>query len=313
MQDFFHLFFKINVETLKKRNRFFSRKKKRNRKKRSFFSKKFKKAYTFLFFYVIILLMKNNHLKEVHRLPESPGEGGVVAGRNAVTELLLSGRPVEKVFLQKDGEGALKKILHLAKEKKIPVSFADKGKLQTLAGASFHQGVVALAGEKEYVTLDALFDIAHKRNEDPFFVLADGIEDPHNLGALIRCCEGAGVHGIIIPKANAVGVTATVMKSSAGAAEHLAICRVANLAATIDLLKEKGLWIYACEADGTPYHQADYKGPIGIVLGSEGFGVSRLVREKSDFVVSLPMRGKVNSLNVSCAGAIVLYEALKFR
>ncbi|MBR2615413.1 MAG: RNA methyltransferase, partial [Clostridia bacterium] len=136
---------------------------------------------------------------------------------------------------------------------------------------------------------------------------------PHNLGALIRCCEGAGVHGIIIPKIGAVGMTPTVLKSSAGAAEHLAVCRVTNLSRTVDQLKEKGLWIFACEADGSPYDKVDYKGPIAIILGSEGFGVSRLLKEKSDFVVSLPMRGKVNSLNVSCAGAIVLYEAVKFR
>jgi len=207
----------------------------------------------------------------------------------------------------------LKMILAKARERKIPVSFADKAKLTSLAGGSFHQGVVAFASPKEYVSLDDLFSIAEKRGEKPFFVLADGVEDPHNLGALIRCCDGAGVHGLIIPKANAVGLTPTVIKSSAGATEHLAICRVSNLAQTVELLQKRGVWIYACEADGSLYDQQDYQGSVAVILGSEGFGVSRLLKEKSDFVISLPMRGKVNSLNVSCAAAVVLYEVAKHR
>lgn len=253
-----------------------------------------------------------NEKKYAHK-PASLSEGSVVAGRNAVLELLSSGRGVEKIYLQKDGQGSAKRILSLAKEKKVPVSFADKKKLEMLCGAAFHQGVVALASEKEYATLEDLFRISSERGEDPFFVLADGVEDPHNLGALIRCCDGAGVHGIIIPKNGAVGLTPTVLKSSAGAAEHVAVCRVANLSQTVDKLKDRGLWIFACEADGVPYDKADYKGPIAVILGSEGFGISRILKEKSDFVISLPMRGKVNSLNVSCAGAIVLYEAVKYR
>lgn len=228
-------------------------------------------------------------------------------------ELLTSGRDIEKIYLQRDGIGSLRVILAKAKERKIPLAWADKAKLTAMAGGSFHQGAVAFAAQKEYVTVDELFAIAEERAESPFFVLADGIEDPHNLGAIIRCCEGAGVHGLILPKANAVGITPTVIKASAGAAEHLAIARVSNLAQTIDRLRERGVWVYACEADGKPYDQTDYKGPIAIVLGSEGFGVSRLVKEKSDFIVSLPMRGKVNSLNVSCAAAVILYEAVKYR
>ncbi len=254
--------------------------------------------------------------KEIYKKDLSasnPAEQGVVAGRNAVLELLVSGRNIEKIYLQKDGEGSLKKIVAIAKEKRIPVSFADKQKLTFLAGGSFHQGVVAVAQQKEYATLDQLFEIARERGESPFFVIADGVEDPHNLGALIRCCEGAGAHGIIIPKNKAVGVTPTVIKSSAGAAEHLAVCRVTNLASAMDKLRERGVWIYACEADGTPYDKQDFSGAIAIVLGSEGFGISRLIKEKSDFIISLPMRGKVNSLNVSCAGAVILYEAAKYR
>ena len=258
--------------------------------------------------------MKRNNFPS-RGIPSSraESEGSVVAGRNAVMELIRGGRPIEKIYLQKDGEGSLKKILALAREKKIPVSMAEKTKLTAMAGGSFHQGAVALTTPKEYASLEDLFRIAEERGEAPFFVLADGVEDPHNLGAVIRCCDGAGVHGIIIPKAGAVGMTPTVMKSSAGAAEHMAICRVSNLAQTIEILKERGLWIYACEADGTPYDAQDYKGPIAVLLGSEGFGVSRLLKEKSDFIISLPMRGKVNSLNVSCAAAVILYEAAKHR
>ncbi|MBR3837844.1 MAG: 23S rRNA (guanosine(2251)-2'-O)-methyltransferase RlmB [Clostridia bacterium] len=258
--------------------------------------------------------MKKSDTSENCASVQSPlREGNWVCGRNAVMELFRSGRTVEKLYVQKDGEGSLKKILFLAKEKKIPVSHTDKAKLTAMTGGTFHQGVIAVAGQKEYASLEDLFRIAEERGEAPFFVLADGVEDPHNLGALIRCCEGAGVHGIIIPKAHAAGLTATAWKASAGAAEHLAVCRVSNLAQTLEILKERGLWIYACEADGQPYDKVDYKGPIAIILGSEGFGVSRLLKEKSDFVVSLPMRGKVNSLNVSCAGAIILYEAIKSR
>ena len=256
--------------------------------------------------------MKKYDLNQT-KAPRFPDESAMVAGRNAVLELFSSGRGIEKLYIQKDGEGSLKKILALAKEKKIPLSFAEKSKLTSMCGGSFHQGVVALASQKEYVSLERLFEIAKERDEAPFFVIADGVEDPHNLGALIRCCEGAGAHGIIIPKKNAACITPTVIKSSAGAAEHLAVCRVANLASTVDLLKEKGVWIYACEAEGTPYDKQDFSGAVAIILGSEGFGISRLLKEKSDFIVSLPMRGKVNSLNVSCAGAVILYEAVKYR
>ena len=275
------------------------------------FIKNYKKAYTTGEFCAIIKNMKNQSNRASSR--PSSAVAGAVAGRNAVSELIASGRPIEKIFFLKDGEGALRSLFARAKERGIPTSFADKTKLSALAGGQNHQGVVALAAEKEYATLDRLFEIAEERGEAPFLVIADGVEDPHNLGALIRCCDGAGVHGIIIPKAGAVGMTPTVYKSSAGAAEHMAVCRVSNLASTVELLKKKGVWVYACEADGAPYETLDYKGPIAIILGSEGFGVSRLLKEKSDFILSLPMRGKVNSLNVSCAAAVILYEAVKYR
>ncbi len=267
-----------------------------------------------MFFYVIIHSMRKHDFTKPTAPSFAPeSDRSVVAGRNAVMELLSTGKSVDKIFLQKDGEGSLKVILAKANAKKIPVSFAEKAKLSELCGGSFHQGVVAIASAKEYVSLEELFGIAEKRGEAPFFVIADGIQDPHNLGALIRCCEGAGVHGIIIPKANAASVNTTVVKSSAGAAEHLAVCRVPNLASVVDTLKKRNVWVYACEADGTPYDKQDFSGAVAIILGSEGFGVSRLLKEKSDFIVSLPMRGKVNSLNVSCAGAVILYEAVKYR
>lgn len=299
------IYFFINVE-------FFSKEEQNSKKHNNFFQKKFKKVYTFTFSCAIIIYMEKENYKKVLSNANADDQA-VVAGRNAVLELLVSGRSIEKLYLQKDGEGSLKKIVALAKEKRIPVSYADKQKLTALAGGSFHQGAVAMAQQKEYATLDRLFEIAEERGEKPFFVIADGVEDPHNLGALIRCCEGAGAHGIIIPKNKAVGLTPTVIKSSAGAAEHLAVCRVTNLASTIDQLRERGVWVYACEADGTPYDKQDFSGAIAVVLGSEGFGISRLVKEKSDFIISLPMRGKVNSLNVSCAGAVILYEAAKYR
>lgn len=241
-----------------------------------------------------------------------PGQT-VVAGRNAVAELIRSGAPVEKIYIQNGAEGSAKMIYALAKEKKIPVSFADREKLASLAGGVAHQGVAALGALKEYVSLDDLFRIAEEKGEKPFFVIADKVEDPHNLGALLRCCDGAGVHGVILPKAGAAGVNATVMKTSAGAAASVPVCRVANLADAVERLKKRGVWIYACEAGGEPYDRVDTSGPAAFILGSEGSGVSRLLKEKSDFIISLPMRGSVNSLNVSCAAAVILYEAAKNR
>lgn len=251
-------------------------------------------------------------MKPPNRVPrETPDD--LIYGRNAVLELLSTHRSVDKIYLLRDGEGSLRKIYALAKERGVPLGFADREKLDRLTGFAKHQGVVAVTTGKEYAELEDLFQLAEARGEDPFFILADGVEDPHNLGALIRCIDGAGAHGIIIPKAGAAGVNGTVMKSSAGAAEHVPVCRVANLSATVELLKKKGVWVYACEADGQPYDRVDYKGPVALILGSEGYGVSRLLKEKSDFTVSLPMRGKVNSLNVSCAGAVVMYEVLRQR
>lgn len=238
-------------------------------------------------------------------------EENAVFGRNPVLELLKSDKAVEKIFVQSgEREGSVKMIVALAAQRKIPVLDASRKKLDFLSGNANHQGVVALASGVEYVEPEDILAIARERGEKPFVVLADGISDPHNLGALIRCCEGAGVHGVIIPKRRAACVTAVAVKSSAGAVEHMAICRVNNLSDAVDKLKEQGLWIFACEAGGESYERLDFDLPLAVVMGGEETGVSRLVKEKSDFVISLPMKGRVNSLNVSCAAAVVLYRVL---
>lgn len=239
---------------------------------------------------------------------------GVVCGRNAVLELLRSGRTVDKLLIQKgEREGSAQLIEAIAKEKGIPIVDAERQKLDALCGAVKHQGVAAIAAQKDYCSLDDLLKIAEERGEAPFLVLCDGVDDPGNLGALIRCAEGAGAHGVVIPKRRNVGLTAAVARSSAGALEHMAVARVSNISAAIAELKEKGLWIYGAEADGTPYDRTDFRGPAAIVMGGEGTGLSRLVRENCDFIVSIGMYGKVNSFNVSCAAAVLLCEAARQR
>lgn len=239
---------------------------------------------------------------------------GLVVGRNAVRELLRSGRSVDKLFV-KSGvrEGSLTVIVAEAIKAKIPVVEVTQEKLEALAQGTTHQGVVAMAAEKEYTDVDGILAIAAERGETPLIVIADGIEDPHNMGALIRCAECAGAHGIIIPKRRSVGITPTVAKSSAGAIEHMAIAKVTNISATIDELKKKGLWIFASEAGGAAYYETDFNTPAAIIFGSEGFGVGRAIKEKCDFIVSIPMYGKVNSLNVSTAASVVLCHAARMQ
>ncbi|MBQ8915331.1 MAG: 23S rRNA (guanosine(2251)-2'-O)-methyltransferase RlmB [Clostridia bacterium] len=239
---------------------------------------------------------------------------GVVAGRNAVRELLRSGRSVDKLFVKAGvREGSLTVIVSEAIAQKIPVVEVTQEKLDSLSAGTNHQGVVAMAAEKEYTDVDGILEIARERGEKPLVVLCDGIEDPHNMGAIIRCAECAGAHGIIIPKRRNVGITPTVAKASAGALEHMAIAKVANISATIDELKKKGRWIYAAEAGGTAYYETDFDSPAAIVLGSEGFGVGKAIKEKSDFIVSIPMYGKVNSLNVSTAASVILCHAARMQ
>ena len=239
---------------------------------------------------------------------------GSVPGRNAVRELLKSGRDIEKIFIQSgEREGSITVLAAEALSRGIPLIEVERKKLDALCGYEQHQGIVAIASEKEYVDIEDVLEIARQRGEKPLIVIADGVSDPHNLGAIIRCAEGAGAHGIIIPKRRAAGITPAVTKASAGAVEHLAAVKCTNITETIKKLKELGLWIFAAEADGTSYTKADFDVPCAIVLGSEENGVSELVKKNCDYIVSIPMRGKVNSLNVSTAAAVLLYEVIRQR
>jgi 23S rRNA (guanosine2251-2'-O)-methyltransferase len=234
----------------------------------------------------------------------------VIVGRNPVMELLKSGRDVEKLYIQKgEREGSITKIFAEAKKRGIVISEVDKKRLDEISFGNAHQGVAAVASSVEYKTVEEIVLSAREKGEAPLIVVCDGVEDPHNLGAIIRCADGAGAHGVIVSKRHCPVIGQTVFKSSAGAASYVPIAKVANIASAIDELKEMGVWTFAAEADGVHYKDADFKGAVAIVLGSEGEGVSRLVREKCDFTVSIPMRGHVNSLNVSTAGAVLLFEA----
>ncbi len=242
--------------------------------------------------------------------PSADETNGAVVGRNAVRELLKSGRAIDKIFVRRgEREGSITMLVAQAIERKIPVLEVEKQKLDSYACGLPHQGIVAMAAQKEYCTVDDILNIAAERGELPLIIIADGINDPNNLGAMIRCAEGAGAHGIIIPKRHAVGVSPAVTKASAGAVEHMAIAKVTNLASTIEELKERGIWTYAAEAGGTAYYDVDYHNPCALVFGSEGEGVSHLVKERCDFIVSIPMYGQVNSLNVSTASAVIINEA----
>ena len=238
----------------------------------------------------------------------------VIIGRNAVRELLLGGRDVDKLYVTSgEKEGSINQLLGIAAERGIPITECDRTRLDSMAKGGRHQGVIAIAAERNYSSIDEILNYAQSRGESPFVVICDGVEDPHNLGAIIRSAECVGAHGVIIPKRRAVGLTATVSKSSAGALEHMLVAKVTNLSSTIDELKERGLWIYAADMDGTAYYKTDMNGAVALVLGSEGFGISRLVKEKCDFVVSIPLYGQVNSMNVSCAAAVLLAEAARQR
>lgn len=235
----------------------------------------------------------------------------MVAGRNPVIELLRSERPVNKILMLKTEGGNLKRIVAMAKEKGVPVKDVAREKLDSLSAGLNHQGVIAFAAACNYATVEDIF--ARAGSEPLFVVIADGIEDPHNLGAIIRSADAAGAHGVIVPKRHGAGLTAAVMKASAGAAEHLPVARVSNLAATVEELKKKNVWIYAADMDGESWCTVDYSGAVALVIGSEGSGVSRLLKERSDVVVSLPMCGQVNSLNASVATGILLYEITRQR
>ena len=238
----------------------------------------------------------------------------VFSGRNAVKELLASGRDIEKIYVQQgDREGSVKLLIGLASERKIQISEVSKQKLDQISCGAKHQGIVAVASEAEYSTVEQILEYAASLGESPFLVVCDGIEDPHNLGAIIRSAECSGAHGVIIPKRRAAGLTSTVGKASAGALMHMRVARVTNIAQTIDELKAAGVWTYAADMGDTPYYKSDMKGAVAIVLGNEGAGISRLVKEKCDFIVSMPMKGKINSLNASVAAGVLMYEVARQR
>lgn len=243
---------------------------------------------------------------------DMPEDTGLVIGRNAVRELLKSEREIDKILVQRgEREGSIVMLVAMAIERGIPVVETDKAKLDAMSGFVPHQGIIAMASEKEYCSVEDILAIAEQRGESPLIVVADGITDPYNLGALIRCAEGAGAHGIIIPKRRSTGVTPLVAKSSAGAIEHMAIAKVSNIASTIRELKEKGVWTFAAEAGGKPYYETDFKGACALVFGSEGDGVSKVVIDTCDALTSIPMYGKVNSFNVSTAASVILCEAAR--
>ncbi len=253
-------------------------------------------------------------LKKHEKKEEMPMSGCYVIGRNAVSELLKSGRDIDKIYIKKgERTGSITVIAAEAIKRGITIVEVEGSKLDFMSGGRVHQGVIASAAIKEYSTLEDMIALAEERNEQPLIVIADGIEDPQNLGALLRVCECAGAHGVIIPKRRAVGLTETVGKASAGAIEYVPVAKVTKLAQTVDELKEKGFWIFSAEAGGSTHYETDLKGPIAMILGSEGYGVSRLLKEKSDFIISIPMYGKINSLNVSAAAAVVLCEAARQR
>ena len=238
-----------------------------------------------------------------------------IEGRNAVIELLKSDRPINKILIARgDRQGSINEIIKLAKQNKVIVTEVDKNKLDTYSETKHHQGVIAFVSPVEYKDVDYILNIAKEREEEPFILIADEIEDPHNLGALIRSAEIAGCHGVIIPKRRAVAVTEIVSKVSVGATEYMPIARVNNINETIRELKEKGVWIVGTDGSAdTLYYEQDLTGPIAIVVGSEGRGMNKLTMKSCDFLVKIPMMGKITSLNASVSGGIVMFEALKQR
>lgn len=238
----------------------------------------------------------------------------VIVGRNPVTEALRSGREIDKLMVAHGAaEGSTKAIIAKCRERGIPVKEVSPQKLDFLSGGASHQGVALIVAAHKYCSVQDILDYAESKSEPPFVIICDGIEDPHNLGAIIRTAEASGVHGIIIPQRRSASLNAVVAKSSAGALEYMRVARVTNLNAEIDKLKSGGMWIYAADMDGDTWCSTDMKGSCGLVIGSEGRGVSRLVKEKCDKIVSLPMMGNINSLNASVAAGILMYEIVRQR
>ncbi|OOB78804.1 MAG: 23S rRNA (guanosine(2251)-2'-O)-methyltransferase RlmB [Epulopiscium sp. Nuni2H_MBin001] len=240
--------------------------------------------------------------------------GNIIYGRHSVLEALKANRTIDKILVQQgETEGSIKKIIGDAKKSGILVQEVDKVKLDTISNYDKHQGVVAYVAAHMYYEIDDMLNDAQAKQEDPFLIILDNIQDPHNLGAIIRTAHACGAHGVIIPKHRAVGLTAVVSKASAGALEHIKIAKVTNIAQTVELLKTKNIWIACADMDGEVIFKENLKGPIGVIIGNEGEGISKNVKSKADFIISIPMHGKVASLNASVAAAIMCYEVVRQR
>ena len=263
--------------------------------------------------------MKNEQFdqKRSKNRPERTEElaEGLIEGRNALTEALKSGRTIDKLYVAEGStDRSLARLAALAKEAGAVVVPTDRRKLDQMSPTGAHQGVIAAVAAHEYASVEEILALAAERGEPPLIVICDELSDPHNLGAILRTAECAGAHGVVIPKRRSVGLTAVVAKTSAGAVEYLPVARVGNIANTIRELKEKGVWVYGTAADAdSALYRTDLTGPAAIVIGSEGEGMSRLVRESCDVLVSIPMKGRISSLNASAAAAVMLYEALRQR
>lgn len=239
----------------------------------------------------------------------------VLIGRNAVIEAIRSGRGINKLLIADgDKEGSVKEVISLAKEQGLVIQFVERSKIEGIAGGLRHQGVLAYVAPVAYSDLETILQAAETKGEAPFLLLLDELEDPHNLGALLRTADATGVHGVLIPKRRSVPLTATVAKTSAGAVEYVPVARIGNIAQTLRKLKDKGFWVAGADMDGSQnYYEADLTGPLVLVVGSEGHGMSRLTKEQCDFIVKMPMVGKINSLNASVAGSILMYESMRQR
>lgn len=256
--------------------------------------------------------MNKNRDKSPMDTPELPED--MLAGRNAVMEALKGSSRINRLMVA-DGssEGSIRELIAVAKEKGVPVQFLERSKLDSMAKGIRHQGVLAQVSPVEYVELEDILSKAREKQEDPFIILLDELEDPHNLGAILRSADAAGAHGVLIPKRRSCSLSATVAKTSAGAVEHVPVARIGNIVQTIKALKEEGLWVAGADMDGKNYYEADLTGPLLLVVGSEGQGIGRLVKEQCDFIVRIPMLGAINSLNASVAGSVLMFEVTKQR
>ena len=259
--------------------------------------------------------MDNNKFKDRKNgpAPREEDDSGLIIGRNPVTEALKAGLPIDTVYIDQAAGGSAGHIRALAKERGIVVKDADDRKLSKMCRGASHQGVAAVGACAEYAEIDDIFKAAEEKGEEPFIIICDEIEDPHNLGAIIRTAETAGAHGVIIPKRRSASLNYTVFKTSAGAASYVPVARVANLAAAVEELKERGVWIYGTDGSGQDYTEVSMTGAVGLVIGSEGFGMGRLMKEKCDFLLKLPMAGRITSLNASVAAGIFMYEIVRQR